>query len=108
MFEFLARCARVIKNTIDANSGKSKEQLINYFTDWCNLNQGEFEKILYDTVNFQYQHHRIAETVAVMNQYVEVVSTLFDKLSALEYIGKKKDTGIFVKEQKGSKSFLAD
>ena len=108
MFEFVARCARIIKNTIDANSGKAKEELLNYFMDWCNLNQGEFENILINTVNFQYEHTRIQNTVAIINQFVDVISTLFEKLSALEYIGKKKDTGIFVKEQKGKTSFLAD
>ncbi len=108
MFEFVARCARIIKNTIDANSGKAKEELLNYFMDWCNLNQGEFENILINTVNFQYEHTRIQRTAAIFDQFVDVISTLFEKLSVLEYIGKKKDTGIFVKEQQGKKSFLAD
>ena len=108
MFEFVARCARIIRNVVDANSGKAKEELLNYFMDWCNLNQGEFEEILINTVNFQYEHSRIQDTAVIMNQFVEVISTLFDKLSDLEYIGKKKDTGIFVKEQQVKKSFLAD
>jgi hypothetical protein len=108
MFEFVARSARIMKNAIESNSGKAKEELLNYFTDWCNLNQGEFEKILINTVNFKYEHTRILDTAVVMNQFVDVISTLFDRLSDLEYIGKKKDTGIFVKEQKGKTNFLAD
>jgi hypothetical protein len=108
MFEFVARSARIMKNAIESNSGKAREELLNYFTDWCNLNQGEFEKILINTVNFKYEHTRILDTAVVMDQFVDVISTLFDKLSDLEYIGKKKDTGIFVKEQKGKTSFLAD
>jgi hypothetical protein len=43
-----------------------------------------------------------------MVQFAEVISPLFSKLSALEYIGKKKETSIFVKEQTVKKSFLAD
>ena len=108
MFEFVASCARLIRNTIEARSGKSKEELLNYLTDWCELNQGEFDNILSTTVNFNYQHTRILETANMMNQFIELISNLFDKLSSLEYVGKKKDTGIFVKEQKGSKSFLAE
>ncbi len=108
MFEFVARCARVIKNAIDANSGKAREELLNYFMDWSSLNQGELETILVNTVNFQYDHTRIMDTAMVIDQFIDVVSSLFDKLGNLEYIGKKKDTGIFVKEQKGNKSFLAD
>jgi len=108
MFEFLARCARVMKNKIDTNSGETKEELLNYFVDWCNLKQGEIENILTDTVNFQYEHSRIQKTIITMDQFAEVISVLFKKLSSLEYIGKKKNTGIFVKEQQKDSSFLAD
>lgn len=108
MFEAIARCARLIKNTIDSNSGKAKEELLNYFAEWCNLNQGEIDEMLMNTVNFQYEHTRIHETIAVMTEFVNEISTLFSKLSSLEYIGKKKETTIFVKEQKDKKSFLVD
>ncbi len=108
MFEFIARLARLIKNTIDSNSGEAKEELLNYFTDWCNLKQGDFDKALLNTINFQYEHLNSYSTVLLMTKFTEVISTLFNKLSILEYIGKKKDTNIFVKEQTGKKSFLAD
>jgi hypothetical protein len=108
MFEYIARLARLIKNTIDSNSGEAKEELLNYFTDWCNLKQGEFEKTLISTVNFQYDHSNSYHTLLLMMKFTDVIATLFNKLSVLEYIGKKKDTNIFVKEQTGKKSFLAD
>ena len=108
MFEYVARLARVIKNTIDSNSGEAKEELLNYFTDWCNLKQGEFEKNLISTINFRYDHSNCYGTLNQMMKFTEVIATLFNKLSILEYIGKKKDTNIFVKEQTGKKSFLAD
>jgi len=108
MFEYPARLARLIKNTIDSNSGEAKEELLNYFTDWCNLKQGEFEKTLISTINFQYDHSNSYNTLLLMMRFTEVIATLFNKLSILEYIGKKKDTNIFVKEQTGKKSFLAD
>jgi len=108
MFEYIARLARLIRNTIDSNSGESKEELLNYFTDWCSLKQGEFETTLLSTINFRYEHSNIYETALQMIGFSEVIATLFSKLSILEYIGKKKETNIFVKEQTGKKSFLAD
>jgi hypothetical protein len=108
MFEYIARLARLIRNTIDSNSGEAKEELLNYFTDWCNLKQGEFEKSLLSAINFQYEHSNIYDTAIQLIGFSEVIATLFNKLSILEYIGKKKDTNIFVKEQTGKKSFLAD
>jgi hypothetical protein len=114
MIEVIARLARLIKNTIDSNAGEAKEEMLNYFTDWCNLKQGEFEKYLHATVNFNYLHTDIYSSLLQMMQFQEVISTLFSKLSVLEYIGKKKETNIFVKEQttpqppSSKKSFLAD
>lgn len=108
MCEQIAQCARIIKNMLDANSGKAKEELLNYFTEWCTLNQGDFENILFRTVNFEYQHSDLHKTLVTMMQFAETISALFSKLSTLEYIGKKKETSIFVKEQTVKKSFLAD
>ena len=108
MMEYIARLARVMKNTIDSNSGEAKEELLNYFTDWCGLKQGEFEKTLVNTINFQYHHSNCYPALLLMIRFTGVMATLFNKLSILEYIGKKKDTNIFVKEQTGKKSFLAD
>lgn len=108
MCEKIATSARIIKNALDANAGKAKEELLNYFTEWCTLNQGDFETMLGRTVNFDYQHSDMYKTLLNMLQYAEVVSPLFSKLSTLEYIGKKKETSIFVKEQTVKKSFLAD
>jgi hypothetical protein len=108
MFEMVGRCARVLRNSIDTQSGKAKEELLNYFTEWCSLNQGDFEKILLATINFQYDHNNISATLDIMAEFAEVISSLFSKLATLEYIGKKKDTSIFVKEQTVKKSFLAD
>jgi hypothetical protein len=108
MCEMIAQSARIIKNSLDANPGKAKEELLNYFTEWCTLNQGDFETVLSRTVNFEYQHSNLYQTLAIMAQYAETISMLFSKLSTLEYIGKKKETSIFVKEQTVKKSFLAD
>lgn len=108
MCGLIAQSARLIKNALDTCSGKSREELLNYLTEWCTLNQGDFENILTRTVNFNYQHSDMQKTLSVMMQYAEVLSPMFSKLSSLEYIGKKKETSIFVKEQPVKKSFLAD
>jgi hypothetical protein len=109
MIGHIASCARVLRNAIDSCSGKAREELLNYFVEWCNIKQGEFEKMLLRTINFQYEHVEIQKSIDTMVYFSDVVSQLFSKLSSLEYIGKKKETSIFVKEQPtAKKSFLAD
>lgn len=108
LFMYVAGAARVIRNTIDSISAAEKEELLNYFTNWTELKQGDFEKLLVYCINFEYRHYDILISVEQFGEFIQIISQLFDKLESLAYIGKKRDTGIFVKEQKTKRSFLAD
>ncbi|MBC8033520.1 MAG: hypothetical protein H7Y03_05205 [Chitinophagaceae bacterium] len=110
--------ARLMKNTIDCFLGNGKEELVNYFTEWCNISQGELEGSMVNLANLQYDHLDINNAMDKVSQFTKIVSKLFYQLSRLEYIGKRKEAGIFVKEEavkQGSesqtpkrRSFLAD
>lgn len=109
LFEYIATSGRVIRNSIDSISASHKEELLNYFTNWSELKQGEFEKLLVYCINFEYHHSDILISIEQFSEFIQIIETLFDKLESLAYIGKKKETNIFVKEQKTKKrSFLAD
>jgi len=108
LFMFIAGAARAIRNTIDSNTAADKEELLNYFTNWSELKQGDFEKLLVYCINFDYKHFDILFSVEQFTEFIQIIALLFDKLESLAYIGKKKETNIFVKEQKTKRSFLAD
>jgi hypothetical protein len=99
MFGHIAAQARLLKNTLDIYLNGGKEELMNYFTEWCELNQGELETVITDLSNHLYRHEDIPGVVVKTLAYTKQVSSLFYKLSRLDYIGKKKDQGIFVKEE---------
>jgi hypothetical protein len=113
-----ASMARLMKNVIDPYQGSSKEELINYFTEWCNISQAELDAAITGLTSYQYDHHDINSAVDRITVFTRIISQLFNQLSRLEYIGKRKDTGIFVKEEVVSatpepqapkrRSFLAD
>jgi len=108
LFENIAGFARLIRNTIDSNTDAQKEELLNYFTSWSELKQGDFEKLLIYCINFEYNHYDISNNIAQVSRFVQVITGLMTKLESLAYIGKKKETNIFVKEQTAKRSFLAD
>lgn len=119
MLSVIASMARVLKNTLDQYLGSGKEELMNYFTEWCDLNQGELEKLITELTVDRYSHENINNTVEKTAMFTRSVSSLFHNLSRLDYIGKKKDANIFVKEEvvksdfpelaiKKRRSFLAD
>lgn len=110
LFEQLASLARTINNSINKQSAADKEELYNYIEDWSNLKQGDFESMLRDTALCGYDHDDISPSLGKALLFIQAVSRIFNTLSNLNFIGKKKDRQIFVKEQKekpGS-SFLVD
>lgn len=115
MINKLASMARVMKSSFDIYTGTGKENLLNYLTDWCDLNQGAFENVLTDMIDVKYQHTDINLTIENIENYTKLMLTLFKKLNELDYIGKKSDSNIFVKEEvvdnvevKSRRSFLLD
>ena len=110
--------ARVIKNTLDVYIGSGKEELINYCIEWCDVNQGELEGAITTLANHKYDHLDINNSIEKVSVFTKLISRLFVNLSKLEYIGKRKEAGIFVKEQiikpepepqpKKRRSFLAE
>jgi hypothetical protein len=111
--------ARIFKNTLDCYLGSGKEELVNYFTEWCSFTKGDLESAIVSLSNHQYDHLDINSSVEKVSVFTIIISNLFHQLARLEYIGKRKEAGIFVKEevisaaaqqpgQKKRRSFLAD
>src|SRR5690606_12674388 len=98
LFSTIAGLARVMKNTIDLRIGSGKEELMNYLSEWCELNQGELESLFSSIATMRYNNNDINENIGRTVQFVRVIGKLFDTLSGLEFIGKRKESGIFVKE----------
>lgn len=111
----LMALSRVIKNNIDVYVGTGKEELLNYLSDWCDLKQGALEQVLIDMIDLEYQHTDINKALSNVSRFTKTTMTLFKKLNELDYIGKKSDSNIFVKEEviakqdvKKRRSFLLD
>lgn len=110
--------ARLLKNTLDHYIGSGKEELVNYFNDWCGINQGELEGAVTELANHEYNHLNANASIEKIISFTRTVSQLFAALAKLDYIGKRRDAGVFVKEQaltnqpetpaKKRSSFLAD
>lgn len=115
MLNKLSGLARAIKSSMDVYVGTGKEELLNYLTNWCDLNQGAFENVLVEMLEIKYEHTDINASLMIVSDFSKLMLSLFKKLSELDYIGKKSDTGIFVKEEvvdnvevKSRRSFLLD
>lgn len=99
MISSIAGLARVIKNTIDLRIGSGKDELMTYLCEWCELNQGELEGLLSNMAAIRYNHNDINENIGDIIEFAKIIGRLFSTLSNLEFIGKKKESGLFVKEE---------
>ncbi len=99
MFSTIMSLARVMKNTIDLRTGSGKEELMNYLSEWCELNQGELESMLSSLAGMRYDHNDINSNIMPVIRFAKITGKLFESLSNLEFIGKRKESGIFVKEE---------
>ncbi len=115
MITKIVNLARTIKSSLDVFVGTGKEELLNYLTDWCDLNQGAFENVLIRIIDLDYIHTDINASLVNVSNFTKLMLSLFKKLNELDYIGKKSDSTIFVKEEavenakvKNRRSFLLD
>ena len=65
--------ARVLKNFIDARSGAGKEELLNYFAEWCNVSQGDFEIIFTEAINTDYVHNQMDVVIAKVKKFMKTL-----------------------------------
>ncbi len=99
MISEIVGLARVLKNTIDLRIGSGKDELMNYLCEWCELNQGELESLLSNMAALRYNHNDINQNINAIIEFAKVIGKLFNTLSNLEFIGKRKESGLFVKEE---------
>ena len=99
LFACVASLARVMKNSIDLRIGSGKEEMLNYLGEWSELKQGELEAMLTGLANMRFDNNDVNKNISQIIYFVKITIRLFETLSKLEFIGKRKDGGVFIKEE---------
>jgi hypothetical protein len=92
------KIARCIKNVIELNSNDRKEELLNYVQEVIDINPGEYMTVNSRILDMDYNHYQIRESLHLILQFCKINGKLIAEWANLDYIGKKKKTGIFVGE----------
>lgn len=91
--------ARIVKNSLDSWQDCGKDDFMTYISDWCNVNEGEFEDSLNQVIKHRYDHNKIDFSVDRIVKLLSLLEQMLQTLSGLDYIGKKIETDLFVKEE---------
>ncbi len=98
LVEIIVSFARIFKGSVDMSSPESKEQLFNYFGEWTNLPGGNYENIFTNIINLKYNHLDVNENLKTVSEFMKTIDKLLTVLTQVDYIGKRRDMGIFVHE----------
>jgi hypothetical protein len=92
--------AKLFETTLNMVSRSEKEDFLNFCAEWFEFRRAEVEGILTVISMHHYNHLDINESCERMISFVRIVSHLFRTFSKLEFIGKRKERGIFIVEEK--------
>jgi hypothetical protein len=98
LLEAMLRLAYCFKSSLNLLIDKDKEELLAYFGEWSDLTAMTIEGQLNGLLNAPYVH---ADTAVLFEQtevFFNIISNLFNKLSQLEFIGKRKGQNVFIVE----------
>ena len=98
-------CASLLENiqyihtVLQCYAEKDREEMLNYFAEWTDAQAGTLENQTLSVLQLSYSHYEISTVLNEIYQSYLTYIQIFQKLSQLEFIGKKKGQGIFVIEQ---------
>ena len=97
--EAVCQLANEIKVTLDFMPDKEKEELLNYFKEWNEVSPATFTQMLGEAIDLHYNHNNIYETFVPVLGLLQKLTELFEQLSRLDLIGKRRDKEFLVRER---------
>ena len=78
--------AHTIKNAIETRTPEEREKLLNYFSQHFDINPAKFKQLLDITIGIDYQHTDINQSFIKAEDFINVISLLFNELKKMEFI----------------------
>lgn len=96
---YCSTIAHVFFTAIKLIEPKEREEMLKYFYEWKDVTPGNFEELLSRMINLVYDHQHIYASMSVIDEFLKVMTVLWDKLSSLEYLGQRRENIIVAEQQ---------
>lgn len=96
---YFSEMAHIFFSSIKSIAGNEREELLKYFYEWKDVTPGNFEELLARLIEVVYNHHDIRSSMTVVDEFLRVITALWNKLSTLEYIGQRKENIVVAEQQ---------
>ncbi len=78
---------------------REREDVLKYFYEWKDVTPANFEELMSRTMELRYDHQDIYPSMALIDEFVTVITALWQRLGALEYIGQHKENIVVAEQQ---------
>lgn len=90
--------ANLINTFLIQTKDREKEELLQYYHEWENVRPVDFESVLGELMELNYNHTDIQSSLKSVKKFLGTLLLLWGKLSQLEYVGQRKDN-IVIREE---------
>ncbi len=99
LFSLAKATGSVWLSALEQRASGSREEILQYFAEWSGVHAGEIETKCYNLVVATYDHMDMQVAFHSALSFLRIMQRVFAAIGKLEYIGKKPDGNIFVKEE---------
>ncbi|WP_073081213.1 type VI secretion system baseplate subunit TssK [Chitinophaga jiangningensis] len=97
---YLYKIAACWCTALEQRAGHMKEELMLYLSEWGDFSPGEMDQIFAAALIAVYKHQDMMAALQPLYVFVDLLHRVTHAISQLDFIGKRPDTNIFVKEEK--------
>ena len=92
LLDWVVTIAKIFKNAYETRTAEEREKLLNYFYDHFDINPSKFKQLLDHTIEIEYDHNDINQSLKKAGDFFDVILSLFNELKKMEFIvgGKRK------------------
>lgn len=90
--------AKAIQSSLECLTLREKEELLSYLAEWAEETPGQMQSNLNGLLKMPYVHTDILPLLQAVEAFFALWAALFNKLSQLEFIGKRKGQQVFIIE----------
>ncbi len=101
---FANALANLLLTSLRSLPEKDFETLLQYFDEWTNIKPSDFMHKTSDIAHLSYNHLELNTLFVSIAAFLNVIDTLFHKLSELEYVGLIKENIIISEDNNGKAS----
>ncbi len=98
LVDMMAQLSNQVLTYVRILPESEKEELLNYFFEWSDITPVLFTDKLSQVIDINYNHHNTGEYFAGINEMLNNLIVILQRLNTLEYIGVKREN-IVVKEE---------